>query len=101
MRGGTLWCADLDHWRRTTAWWYVTVMRENAGQSERGAADEGELLIGTAAIAAFLRINQRCVSQLIKCAGLPVATVGLWKVTTKQMLFRWIEQRATNEVAGA
>jgi hypothetical protein len=75
-------------------------MRERVGHSERGVADDGELLVGTAAIAAFLRVNQRCVSQLIKDAGLPVASVGLWKVATKQMLFRWIEQRATRGTAG-
>jgi hypothetical protein len=53
--------------------------------------DDGELLHGLEAVASFLRVSERHVSELARDAGLPLRQIGLMKIATKRQLLEWLE----------
>ena len=55
------------------------------------AADGGELLYGTAAVARFLGVSQRRVGDLARDRGLPLHQVGLEKIATRRQVLEWLE----------
>lgn len=58
-----------------------------------------ELLIGHVAIGRFLHIHERMVGRLAKTAGLPAARVGGHRMTTREVLLKWVADRAAKEAA--
>jgi hypothetical protein len=61
---------------------------------------EGEVLNGIDEIAAFLRLNGRTVTGLIKSAALPVCRLGLGKASTKTAIVNWLTRRAESGTNG-
>lgn len=55
--------------------------------------DDGELLHGLEAVASFLRVSVRHVSELARDAGLPLHQMGRTKVTTRRQLIEWLESQ--------
>jgi hypothetical protein len=55
------------------------------------AAVSGEILYGSAAVAAFLGVAVRHVGLLARDRGLPLHMVGSHKMATKREVLAWLE----------
>jgi hypothetical protein len=75
-------------------------MQNGSGQTDNRVVPSGEILVGVAEIGAFLRLNPRTVSNLIKRDALPVTRCGLGWLTTKGAVVRWLERRAEGRING-
>lgn len=62
---------------------------------------EAGLLVGLAEIAAFLHLNQRTVSGLIRTGGIPATKIGLHWMASRNQIVAWVEARAAGKVTNA
>ena len=76
--------------------WYRLPVQSGSRKPDNRVVPAGEILVGILEIAAFMRLNHRTVTGLIRSGGLPVTRCGLGKVSTKGAIIRWLERRAEN-----